>query len=42
LIPGEPERLKKEERLREGIYVEDKTWGDLTALAEELDIKIPV
>jgi len=42
LIPGEPERLKKEERLREGIFVEDKTWGDLTALAEELDVEIPV
>jgi len=42
LIPGEPERLKKEKRLKEGIYVEDKTWGDLKALAEELDVKIPV
>lgn len=42
LIPGEPERLKKEERLKEGIFVEDKTWGDLTVLAEELGVKIPV
>jgi LDH2 family malate/lactate/ureidoglycolate dehydrogenase len=42
LIPGEPERLKKEKRLKEGIFVEDKTWGDLTALAEELGVKIPV
>ena len=42
LIPGEPERLKKEERLREGIYVEDKTWGDLMALAEELGVEPPV
>ena len=41
LIPGEPERLKKEKRLKEGIFVEDKTWGDLTALAEELGVKIP-
>jgi len=42
LIPGEPERLKKEKRLKEGIYVEDKTWGNLVALAEELGVKIPV
>ena len=42
LIPGEPERLKKEKRLREGIFVEDKTWGDLNALAEELGVKPPV
>jgi len=42
LIPGEPERLKKEERLREGIYVEDKTWGDLMALAKELGVEPPV
>jgi len=41
LIPGEPERLKKEKRLKEGIFVEDKTWGDLTALAEELGVEPP-
>lgn len=41
LIPGEPERLKKEKRLREGIFVEDKTWGDLVALAEELGVETP-
>ena len=41
LIPGEPERLKKEKRLREGIFVEDKTWGDLVVLAEELGVKPP-
>ena len=42
LIPGEPERLMKEKRLKEGIFVEDKTWGDLVALAEELSIETPV
>ncbi len=41
LIPGEPERLKREKRLREGIFVEDKTWGDLLALAEELGVEPP-
>jgi len=42
LIPGEPERLKKEKRLKEGIFIEDKTWGDLVALGEELGVKIPI
>ena len=42
LIPGEPERRTKEIRLKEGIFVEDKTWGDLTALAKELKVKPPI
>ncbi len=42
LIPGEPERRMKEKRLKEGIFVEDKTWGDLTALAKELKVKPPI
>ena len=41
LIPGEPERRSKERLLREGIYIEDKTWGDITALAEDLGVPIP-
>lgn len=42
LIPGEPERQKKEKRLREGIYIEANTWSNLTSLAKELDVKIPI
>jgi len=41
LIPGEPERRKKEKLLREGVFIEDKTWGEITALAKELNVKIP-
>lgn len=41
LIPGDPERRMRERRLREGIYVEDKTWGDIRALAEELGVSVP-
>ncbi len=41
IIPGEPERRKKEKLLREGIFVEDKTWDDLALLAKELNIKLP-
>lgn len=42
IIPGEPERRKKEKLLREGIFVEDQTWNDLASLAKELKIKLPV
>jgi len=42
LIPGDPERRKKEKLLKDGIFVEDKTWNDLVALAKELKVKIPV
>ncbi len=42
LIPGEPERRKKEKRLREGIFIEERTWNDIAALAEELNVEIPV
>ncbi|MCW4050315.1 MAG: Ldh family oxidoreductase [Candidatus Bathyarchaeota archaeon] len=42
LIPGEPERRMKEKRIREGIFIEDKTWDPIVALAKELGIKIPV
>jgi uncharacterized oxidoreductase len=41
LIPGDPERRSKEKRLRDGIYIEDMTWGDIVALAEELGVPIP-
>jgi uncharacterized oxidoreductase len=42
LIPGEPERQNKEKRLREGIFIEANTWKNLTSLANELDVKIPI
>jgi uncharacterized oxidoreductase len=42
LIPGEPERQKKEKRLKDGIFIEDKTWNDLTVLAKDLNVKIPI
>ena len=42
IIPGERERRIKEKLLREGIFVEDKTWSQLATLAKELKIKLPV
>jgi uncharacterized oxidoreductase len=41
LLPGDPERRTKKQRLVDGIYVEDKTWNEIKTLAEELDIAIP-
>ena len=33
--PGEIEHFNTQRNLKEGIDVEDKTWAELTALAEE-------
>jgi LDH2 family malate/lactate/ureidoglycolate dehydrogenase len=41
LIPGDPERIMKEKRLREGIYIENKTWGEIASLAEKLGVEVP-
>ena len=41
LIPGEPERRSKKKRLVDGIFIEDKTWGDIVALAEEYGVPVP-
>jgi uncharacterized oxidoreductase len=41
LIPGEPERRYKKKRLVDGIFIEDKTWGDIVALAEEYGVPVP-
>lgn len=35
LYPGEIEHRNAQRRLREGVFVEDSTWGKLAALAEE-------
>ncbi|MBX9678094.1 MAG: Ldh family oxidoreductase [Gemmataceae bacterium] len=41
LLPGEPERRTKAQRLQSGITVDDGTWGQLTLLAEKLSVPIP-
>jgi LDH2 family malate/lactate/ureidoglycolate dehydrogenase len=41
LIPGEPERRMREQRLREGIFVGEKTWSEITGLCSELNVAIP-
>jgi uncharacterized oxidoreductase len=39
LIPGEPERRERERREREGIPVDDVTWGEIRATAERYGVK---
>ncbi|MBX9748197.1 MAG: malate/lactate/ureidoglycolate dehydrogenase [Roseococcus sp.] len=38
LLPGDPERRAKAERLAQGIPLDDVTWGDLSASATRLGI----
>jgi uncharacterized oxidoreductase len=35
LLPGDPERIARAESSRRGVYVDEKTWGDLGSLARE-------
>lgn len=41
LLPGDPERRMKEQRLQAGITIDDGTWGQLTNLAEKLSVQVP-
>jgi LDH2 family malate/lactate/ureidoglycolate dehydrogenase len=41
LYPGEPEALEQQRRERDGIPVDDETWQQITALAQELGIPLP-
>ena len=38
LIPGDPERLSKEQRLHEGIPLPEDTWEQITKLCSSLGI----
>ena len=39
LIPGEPERRSKAERLRDGIPLDDQTWSDLLGAARSAGVE---
>jgi len=41
LMPGEPEFREEERRLREGIFIEEPTWREITTLAGELGVETP-
>ena len=40
-VPGDVEQRAREKRMREGIYVEEKTWGELVTVARELGVDVP-
>jgi len=40
MIPGEPERKVREQRLRGGIPISEEVWGELERIAEELKVDI--
>lgn len=40
-LPGDPERLAREKRQKEGIVLDEGTWGQLTALAAKLGVAPP-
>ena len=41
LVPGEPERLSRERRERDGIPVPAATWADLLAIGERFGVAPP-
>lgn len=41
LMPGEIEQRAREQRLREGIYVDDRTWKEMGETARELGVETP-
>jgi uncharacterized oxidoreductase len=40
-LPGDPERRAREQRTRDGIRLDDGTWGQLVALAGKLGVRVP-
>jgi uncharacterized oxidoreductase len=40
LVPGEPEARARARRLREGIELDDTTWGQLVATGESLGVAV--
>jgi hydroxycarboxylate dehydrogenase B len=38
LVPGDPERLARERTQREGIDVDDTTWGEVMAAGQQLGL----
>ena len=40
LIPGDPERLNRAQRLRDGVPIDDETWRELTAAARTVNVLV--
>ena len=41
LTPGEPEKKTEADRKKNGIFVEDETWGQIAAIGREFNVNIP-
>jgi len=41
LVPGDPERRSRTQRLQSGIPLDDGTWNQLSSLAERLGVQLP-
>jgi uncharacterized oxidoreductase len=39
-VAGEPERIARAERLANGIYIDNETWSQLSAIAERYQIAL--
>jgi len=40
LIPGDPERLTRAERIKNGVPIDDETWRELTATARAINVLV--
>jgi uncharacterized oxidoreductase len=41
LVAGEPERIRRAERLANGIPIDDTTWRQICGAAEKLQVPVP-
>ena len=40
LIPGDPERLTRAERIKSGVPVDDETWRELATAARAINVLV--
>ncbi|MBV8089906.1 MAG: hypothetical protein JO139_10100 [Alphaproteobacteria bacterium] len=40
LIPGDPERLTRAERIKNGVPVDDETWRELTVAVHGVNVLV--
>jgi hydroxycarboxylate dehydrogenase B len=40
LIPGDPERLSRAERMKNGVPIDDETWRELTVAARGINVLV--
>jgi uncharacterized oxidoreductase len=40
LIPGDPERISRAERIKNGVPVDEETWRELTIAARSVNVLV--